>query len=128
MVDGSHLVLKLTQTTQMSLLDTFADTITRSLCSIPIISPVIDYIGGSSTLRIVIINKNKHEMIIYTTPAMPARKWQITSEALLEAGFSKSDEESMSITVAKEDDGKFEDICRLVEEFAKSGKRDTVKI
>jgi hypothetical protein len=89
---------------------------------------MIDYIGGSSTMRIVIINKNQHEMIIYTTPAMPARKWQITSEALLEAGFSKSDEESMSITVAKEDDGKFEDICRLVEEFAKGGKREIVKI
>jgi hypothetical protein len=111
----------------MSLLDTFADTITRSLCSIPIFSPIIDYIGGSSTMRIVIINKNKHEMIIYTTPAIPARKWQITSEALLEAGFSKSDEESMSITLEKED-GKFEDICRLVEEFAKGGKRDVMKI
>jgi hypothetical protein len=89
---------------------------------------MIDYIGGSSSLRIVIINKNKHKMIIYTTPAMPARRWQTTSEALLEAGFSKSDEDSMGITVEKEDDGKFEDICRLVEEFAKGGKRDTVKI
>jgi hypothetical protein len=89
---------------------------------------MIDYIGGSSSLRIVIINKNKHEMIIYTTPAMPARKWQTTSEALFEVGFSKSDEESMSITVEKGDDGKFEDICRLVEEFAKGGKKEIVKI
>jgi hypothetical protein len=111
----------------MSLLDTFADTITRSLCSVPIFSPIIDYIGGSTTMRIVIINKNKHEMIIYTTPAIPARKWQTTSEALLEAGFSKSDEESMSITLEKED-GKFKDICRLVEEFAKGGKRDVMMI
>jgi hypothetical protein len=110
----------------MSLLDTFADTITRSLCSISILSPIVDYIGGSSTLRIV-INKDGHEMIIYTTPAIPARKWQTTSEALIEAGFSKVDEESMSISSEK-DDGKFEDICRLVEEFAKGGKRDTVKI
>jgi hypothetical protein len=112
----------------MSLLDTFADTITRSLFSIPIFSPIVDYIGGSSTMRIVITNKNKHEMIIYTTPAMPARRWQTTSEALVEAGFSKLDEESMSITVEKGDDGKFEGICRLVEEFAKGGKRDVVKI
>jgi hypothetical protein len=111
----------------MSLLDTFADTITRSLCSIPIFSPIIDYIGGSSTMRIAIINKSKHEMIIYTTPAIPARKWQTTSEALLEAGFSKVEEESMSISFEK-DDGKFEDICRLVEEFAKGGKREIVKI
>ena len=78
-------------------------------------------------MRIVIINKNKHEMIIYTTPAIPARKWQTTGEALIEAGFSKLDEESMSITLEKED-GKFEDICRLVEEFAKGGKREIVKI
>jgi len=111
----------------MLLLDTFADTITRSLCSMPIFSPIIDYIGGSSTLRIVIINKGKHEMIIYTTPAMPARKWQTTSEALIEAGFSKVSDESLSITLEMED-GKYEDICRLVEEFAKGGKRDIVKI
>jgi hypothetical protein len=107
----------------MSLLDTFADIITRSLCSIPILNPITDYIAGSSTMRIAIINKNKHEMIIYTTPAIPARKWQTTSEALLEAGFSKSDEESMKITVEQGDDGRLEDICRLVEEFAKGGKR-----
>ena len=89
---------------------------------------MIDYIAGSSTMRITIINQSKHETIIYTTPAMPARKWQTTSEALIEAGFSKVDEESMSITVTKGDGGKFEDICRLVEEFAKGGKRDVIKI
>ena len=111
----------------MSLLDTFADTITRSLCSIPILNPIIDYFAGSSTMRIAIINKGKHETIIYTTPAMPARKWQTTSEALIEAGFSKVDEESMSIAITKGDGGKFGDICRLVEEFAKGGKRDMVK-
>ena len=90
-------------------------------------SPMIDYIGGSSTMRIAIINQSKHETIIYTTPAMPARKWQTTSEALIEAGFSKVDEESISIAITKGDGGKFEDICRLVEEFAKGGKRDMVK-
>jgi len=79
-------------------------------------------------MRIAIINKSKHETIIYTTPAMPARKWQTTSEALLEAGFSEVDEDSVSITFEKGDGGKFEDICRLVEEFAKGGKRDIVKI
>lgn len=79
-------------------------------------------------MRIVMINKNKHEIFIYTTPAMPARKWHTTSEALIEAGFSKSDEETMRITMAKGEDGKFQDICRLVEEFAKDGKRDIVKI
>lgn len=89
---------------------------------------MIDYIAGSSTMRIAIINKSKHETIVYTTPAMPARKWQTTSEALLEAGFSKVDEESMSITITKGDGGKFQDICRLVEELTKGGKRDIVKI
>ena len=79
-------------------------------------------------MQITIINKSKHETIIYTTSAMPARKWQTTSEALIEAGFSKVDEESRSITVTKGDGGRFEDICRLVEEFAKGGKRDIVKI
>jgi hypothetical protein len=112
----------------MSLLDTIADTITRSLCTISIFNPIIDYIGGSSTLRIAIINKSKHEKIIYTTHAMPARKWVSTSQALLDAGFSKVDEESVSITLEKGDDGKFEDICRLVEEFSKGGKRDVVKM
>lgn len=111
----------------MSILDTFADNVTRSLCSIPILSPMIDYIAGSSVMRIAIINKAKREMIIYTTPALPARKWQTTSEALLEAGFSNACEDSVNITLERED-GKFEDICRLVEEFAKGGKRDIVKI
>ena len=88
---------------------------------------MIDHIAGSSIMRIAITNKVKREMIIYTTPAMPARKWQTTSEGLLGAGFSNVDEETMSITLERED-GKFEDICRLVEEFAKGGKRDIVKV
>ena len=88
---------------------------------------MIDYIAGSSTMRIVIVNKAKREMIIYTTPAMHARKWQTTSEALLEAGFSVAGEDSVNITLESED-GKFEDICRLVEEFTKGGERDIVKV
>ena len=111
----------------MSLIDTFVDTVTRSLCDIPILSPMIDYIAGSSTMRIVITNKAKREMVIYTTPAMPAPKWQTTSEALLEAGFLDAGEDSVTIALEKED-GKYEDICRLLEELAKGGKRDIVKI
>lgn len=112
----------------MSTLEVFADTITRSICSIPIFNPLTDFIGGSSILRIAIINLPQKETTIYTTPIIPARKWLTTNQGLLDAGFVKVDEDSVSITIGKGEDGKFEDICRLVEELAKGGKKTVVKM
>jgi hypothetical protein len=87
-----------------------------------------DYIGGSSTLRIEIINESTNEIITYTTPAIPARKWLSTSEALMQAGFIQESDDKFKSVVEKGQEGKFDDLCRLSDELARGGKKEGVKM
>jgi len=77
-------------------------------------------------MKITIVNKLNNEIIIYTTPAMPARKWISISNSLSDAGFEQEGDDTIGI-VLDGDDGKMEDLCRLVEEVAKGASRATVK-
>ena len=102
----------------MSWVDTLIDTAIRSLCDTSQLNAITDYIGGSSILRIVIIDKPRDQVIIYNTPSIPARKWFRVTDALAAAGFNV--EEDIA-TVELEDDvteAQIQDLCRLAEQLA----------
>lgn len=102
----------------MSWFDTLIDTAIRSLCDTSQLDAITDYIGGSSILRIVIINRPRDQAIFYKTPSIPARKWFRVSDALGAAGFSV--EEDLATVELEEDaeEAQVEDLCKLAEQLA----------
>lgn len=104
----------------MSWFDNCIDTAIRSLCDTSQLDAITDYIGGSSILRIVIIDKPRDQVIIYKTPSIPARKWFRVTDALAAAGFHV--EEDVATVELEEDalEAQLQDLCRLAERLAGS--------
>jgi hypothetical protein len=102
----------------MSWFDNLIDQAIRSICTTSQFDPITDYIGGTSILQIVIVYKQRDQVIIYKTPPIPARKWLRVTDALRAAGFMVDDDIASITLGAEASEWQVNDLCKLAEQFA----------